>query len=111
MEAAKAFMKWAAGVEMTKYIQTSGISSARTSAWEDPACTANYPAELLAAIQEGNKIATKAYDRPMTTSVAAARDVIGVVITTAIEGGDVQAAADKANEEFQKILDEDAAAK
>ena len=111
MEAAKAFMKWAAGVEMTKYIQTSGISSARTSAWEDPACTANYPAELLAAIQEGNKIATKAYDRPMTTSVAAARDVIGVVITTSIEGGDVQAAADKANEEFQKILDEDAAAK
>jgi multiple sugar transport system substrate-binding protein len=111
LEAAKAFMKWAAGVEMTKYIQTSGISSARTSAWEDPACTANYPAELLAAIQEGNKIATKAYDRPMTTSVAAARDVIGVVITTAIEGGDVKAAADKANAEFQKILDEDAAAK
>ena len=111
LEAAKAFMKWAAGVEMTKYIQTSGISSARTSAWADPACTANYPAELLAAIQEGNKIATKAYDRPMTTSVAAARDVIGVVITTSIEGGDVQAAADKANEEFQKILDEDAAAK
>ena len=47
----------------------------------------------------------------MTTSVAHARDVIGVVITTAIEGGDVKAAADKANEEFQKILDEDAAAK
>lgn len=111
LEAAKEFMKWAAGVEMTKYIQTAGISSARNSAWEDPACTANYPEELLAAIQEGNKIATKAYDRPMTTSVAAARDVIGVVITTAIEGGDVKAAADKANEEFQKILDEDAAAK
>lgn len=111
LEAAKEFMKWAAGVEMTKYIQTSGISSARNSAWNDPACTANYPEELLAAIQEGNQIATKAYDRPMTTSVAAARDVIGVVITTAIEGGDVQAAADKANDEFQKILDEDAAAR
>ena len=109
--AAKEFMKWAAGIEMTKYIQTSGISSARNSAWEDPACTANYPAELLAAIQEGNQIATKAYDRPMTTSVAACRDIIGVVITTAIEGGDVQAAADKANVEFQRILDEDLAAK
>ena len=110
MEAAKEFMKWAAGVEMTKFIQTSGISSARNSAWEDPACTANYPAELLAAIQKGNEIATKAYDRPMTTSVAQARDVIGVVITTAIEGGDVQAAADKANAEFQAILDADLAA-
>jgi multiple sugar transport system substrate-binding protein len=42
--------------------------------------------------------------------VAAARDVIGSVITTAIEGGDVQAAADKANAEFQAILDADAAA-
>lgn len=108
--AAKEFVKWAAGVEMTKYIQTSGISSARNSAWNDPECTAAYPAELLAAIQEGNKIATKSYDRPLTTSVSAARDVIGSVITTAIEGGDVQAAADKANEEFQAILDSDAAA-
>lgn len=111
MDAAREFVKWAAGVEMTKYIQTSGISSARNSAWNDPACVANYPADLLAAIQKGNEIATKAYDRPMTTSVAQARDVIGVVITTALEGGDVQAAADKANAEFQKILDEDMAAR
>ena len=109
-EAAGEFMKWAAGVDMTKFAQTAGISSARNSAWEDPACTANYPADLLAAIQEGNAIATKSYDRPLTTSVAAARDVIGSVITTAIEGGDVQAAADKANAEFQAILDADAAA-
>lgn len=111
MDAAKEFVKWAAGVEMTKYIQTTGISSARNSAWNDPECVSNYPADLLAAIQKGNEIATKAYDRPMTTSVAQARDVIGVVITTAIEGGDVQAAADKANAEFQKILDEDLAAR
>ena len=108
--AAKEFIKWAAGVEMTKYIQTSGISSARNSAWNDPECTKNYPAELLAAIQTGNEIATKSYDRPLTTSVSAARDVIGSVITTAIEGGDVQAAADKANSEFQAILDADKAA-
>ena len=47
----------------------------------------------------------------MTTSVAQARDIIGVVITTAIEGGDVQAAADKANAEFQVVLDEDLAAR
>ena len=109
-DAAKEFVKWAASVDMTKYIQEKGISTARNSAWEDPACTANYPAELLTAIQEGNKIATKSYDRPLTTSVSAARDVIGSVITTAIEGGDVQAAADTANAQFQAILDADAAA-
>ena len=109
-EAAAEFMKWAAGVEMTKYIQTSGISSARNSSWNDPACTANYPAEMLAAIQKGNEIATKSYDRPLTTSVSKARDAIGTVITTAIEGGNVQAAADKANDEFQAILDADLAA-
>ncbi|MDD6888291.1 MAG: sugar ABC transporter substrate-binding protein [bacterium] len=110
-EAAMEFVKWAAGVEMTKYTQTAGISSARNSAWADPDCTANYPEELLAAIQKGNEIATKAYDRPMTTSVAQARDIIGTVITTAIEGGDVQAAADRANAEFQAILDADLAAR
>lgn len=110
MDAAKAFVKWAAGVEMTKYIQTAGISSARNSAWADPDCVANYPADLLEAIQQGNEIATKAYDRPMTTSVAEARDIIGTVITTAIEGGDVQAAADKANVDFQAVLDADQAA-
>ena len=95
---------------MTKYIQSKGISTARNSAWSDPECTANYPEELLAAIQKGNEIATKSYDRPLTTSVSQARDVIGSVITTAIEGGDVQAAADKANVEFQAILDADQAA-
>ncbi len=109
-DAAKEFVKWAAGIEMTKFIQTAGISTARNSAWNDPECTKNYPEELLAAIQKGNEIATKSYDRPLTTSVSAARDVIGSVITTAIEGGDVQAAADKANEEFQAILDADKAA-
>ena len=109
-EAAKEFVKWAASVDMTKYIQEKGISTARNSAWADPACTANYPAELLAAIQKGNEIATKSYDRPLTTSVSAARDVIGSVITTAIEGGNVQAAADTANAQFQAILDADAAA-
>lgn len=109
-DAAMEFVKWAAGVEMTKYIQSSGISSARNSAWNDPECTKSYPEELLAAIQKGNEIATKSYDRPLTTSVSAARDVIGSVITTAIEGGDVKAAADKANDEFQAILDADKAA-
>lgn len=109
-EAAKEFIKWAASVDMTKYIQSKGISTARNSAWSDPECTANYPEELLAAIQKGNEIATKSYDRPLTTSVSQARDVIGSVITTAIEGGDVQAAADKANVEFQAILDADQAA-
>lgn len=110
-EAAMEFLKWAASVDMVKYAQTEGISSARNSAWEDPACTVDYPEELLTAIQKGNEIATKAYDRPMTTSVAQARDIIGVVITTAIEGGDVKAAADKANAEFQAVLDADLAAR
>ncbi|MEG1633506.1 MAG: sugar ABC transporter substrate-binding protein [Oscillospiraceae bacterium] len=108
--AAAEFVKWAAGVDMTKFIQTAAISSARNSAWNDPACTSNYPAELLAAIQAGNEIATKSYDRPLTTSVSASRDVIGSVITTAIEGGDVKAAADAANVQFQAILDADKAA-
>ena len=94
-------------MEEVKYIQTSGISSARLSSWNDPACTANYPADLLESIQKANEIATKAYDRPLCTSVAAARDAIGAVITASIEGKDVAAAAEKADAEFQRLLDED----
>jgi multiple sugar transport system substrate-binding protein len=38
-------------------------------------------------------------------NVGKARDIIGTVITAAIQGGDVQAAADKANQDFQALLD------
>ena len=55
------------------------------------------------------EVGNKAYgtDRPYMINVASARDVIGQVIVTAIEGGDVQAAADTANADFQKLLDEE----
>ena len=39
--------------------------------------------------------------------VGKARDVIGAVIVTAIEGGDVAAAAKTANAAYQAIIDED----
>ena len=53
------------------------------------------------------------YDRPVMINVADARTEIGNAILVAIEGGsveEVQTAADKAAENVQKLLDEEAKA-
>ena len=102
-DAAWALINWMATSDMQKQAQANGSSGARTSVWEEKGLS-SWPQEFqdLAA-----SVGAKAYgtDRPYMINVAAARDVIGQVIVTAIEGGDVQAAADSANAEFQKLLD------
>lgn len=47
------------------------------------------------------------HDRPQLEQVARAREFVGGPIVTAIEGGDVAAEADSANEQFQELLDAD----
>lgn len=104
--AAMEFIKWATSKEMIKFAQMAGISSSRSSVWEDPESIQNYPPELAAAIAASNPIGVGS-DRPLNINVGKARDVIGAVITDSIEGKDVAAAAEKANAEYQAILDED----
>ena len=45
------------------------------------------------------------HDRPQLEQVARAREFVGGPLVTAIEGGDVKAAADAANKDFQDLLD------
>lgn len=104
-DAAWALINWMASSEMQQDAQSNGSSAARTSVWEVEGLS-SWPQEfqdLAAAV--GNK--AHGTDRPYMINVASARDVIGQVIVTAIEGGDVQAAADTANADFQKLLDEE----
>ena len=104
-DAAWALINWMASSEMQQDAQSNGSSAARTSVWEVEGLS-SWPQEFQDLAAE---VGNKAYgtDRPYMINVASARDVIGQVIVTAIEGGDVQAAADTANADFQKLLDEE----
>ncbi len=103
-EAAWEFIRWATDKEMTTFIQgTKAQQCARTSVWNDPAGIAAFPADWAQAVAES--VGGRSYDRPQLTAVTEARDIIGGVVVTAIEGGDYAAAAKEANQNFQMLLD------
>lgn len=103
-EAAWEFIKWASSKEITLRTQARQVPSARTSAWQDPVGIANFPPQLVEVIMASSANAMP-YDRPNVISVGEARDIVGSVIVTAIEGGDVKTAAERANREYQALLD------
>jgi multiple sugar transport system substrate-binding protein len=47
------------------------------------------------------------HDRPLVIKVPEAREIVGDPIVVAITGGDSDAAADKADEAFQQLLDDE----
>lgn len=103
-DVAWSFVKWATSKEMAAAMQGKGVMGARDSAWEAPETAEAFPEEVVAAVQAGNADGVP-YDRPRIVKVGEARDAIGNVIATAIEGGDVASAAESANTAFQGLLD------
>ena len=103
-EAAWEFIKWATSKEMTLRPQARQVPSARTSAWDDPRGTAEFPPQLVEVILASSEGAMP-YDRPNVIAVGEARDIVGTIIVTAIEGGDVKAVAEQMNREYQALLD------
>ncbi|MGE5140700.1 MAG: ABC transporter substrate-binding protein, partial [Rudaea sp.] len=90
-DAAWEFVKWATSKEIVLKEQGEGANpGARTSVWNSPAGKAKFPADWVSAQQASAN--GKPYDRPLVTQVGAARDIIGTVITAAINGEDVAAA-------------------
>jgi len=98
------FIQWATSPEMTLEVQAAGVAGARTSAWEDPAGTADLPADLAKAIA-ANGAGGVGNDRPLVIGVAEAREVVGGPIIAAIAGEDSDAAADEADAALQELLD------
>jgi multiple sugar transport system substrate-binding protein len=98
------FVQWALGKEMTKQAQLNNITTGRASAWESPEYTAQnqYP-ELADTFLEAMTIGDPRWNPPVL-SVGEARDAVGAAIVTAIEGGDVDAALQDADEVMQKLL-------
>lgn len=104
--AAWEFIKWVTSKSITRTIQGgSAVPEARTSVYKDPAGVAKFPADYVATAQaEANG---RSFDRPYIVQVVQARDIIGSVIVASIQGQDVTAAADKANTQFQALLDKE----
>lgn len=103
--AAAEFLKWATSDAMFKTLMVSDtVPSPRQSTWDDKTSTAKYPAGLVTIVQNIAKTAV-GHDRPQLEQVARAREFVGGPLVTAIEGGDVKAAADAANKDFQTLLD------
>ncbi|CAH0186703.1 Erythritol/L-threitol-binding protein [Microbacterium sp. Bi121] len=104
--AAWQFIRWATSQEVTLEMSKLGVMGARTSIWEDPDATADYPAELVEAIKTNGENGV-GEDRPLVIQVAQAREIVGDPIVAAISGGDVDAAAKSANSAFDEFLVED----
>jgi multiple sugar transport system substrate-binding protein len=105
-EAAWEFVRWCMGKEMDARTQASGNPSTRVSTWKNIEASKAFPAELIKVIDETSAVG-RATDRPSLINVGEARTVIGDVIVAAINDKDVKSAADKANVEFQKLLDKE----
>jgi multiple sugar transport system substrate-binding protein len=100
------FIEWATSKAQTLKNQQAGVPGGRSSVWASPEGTADYPKDLVAAI-EASKDGV-GFDRPLVVKVAAAREIVGQPIVDTITGKDAAASADAANAAFQKFLDDEA---
>ena len=103
------FVQWATSPEMVAEIQSGGVFGARESVWADPEVLKDLPQDYAEALQTSTENGV-GHDRPLVVQVARARDIVGGPIIASIQGKDVQAAADQAQEEFEAFLAEDATA-
>jgi len=104
--AAVEFVKWMTSKEMVMQLQVEGNSGARISVWDNPESTKNWPDELVKVINASNQIGM-GWDRPRVINVNQARDILSVPLMVGFEGGDITAAAKKANAELQALIDEE----
>ena len=104
--AAWEFVKWATSKEITIATAKKGVMGARASVWATDEATADYPTDLISAIQINGQNGV-GLDRPLVIAVAKAREVVGEPIVVAIAGGDLKESIDKANANFDAFLLDD----
>jgi multiple sugar transport system substrate-binding protein len=105
-DAAWEFINWATSKEITIATAKKGVMGARASVWATDEATADYPTDLISAIQINGQNGD-GLDRPLVINVAKAREVVGEPIVVAIAGGDLKESIDKANANFDAFLLDD----
>lgn len=104
-DAAWEFIKWVTNEENTGWLlENETVPGARESVWNDDAAAAGFPEGLVEIIRNVGDHGV-GHDRPQLEQVAAAREIVGGPVITAIEGGDVEDAASTAQKQFQELLD------
>ena len=95
-EAGWYFIQWATSQDMVKRLMLEHmILGGRKSAWQDPELEKFLPKDLIESSMASLEVA-KPFNPPVI-QISEVRDIVGSVIVTSIQGGDVQAAADDAN--------------
>lgn len=107
-EAAWYFIQWFASAENQLKNLLAGQPAIRASAYKAPEFVAKRTGDFgryMDVIEVSIRNAT-GRSFPPAPDLIAAREAVGIAITAAIQGENVQAAADKANVTYQKLLDD-----
>lgn len=102
-EAAWYFVQWATSKAINLQLLQKGVPVARQSPWQDPAYSTTSNKEFDQVQQQSVALSKHSYN-PDVVPVQEFRDAVGPVIVTAIQGGDVKAAADTANAAAKDVL-------
>lgn len=104
--AAWEFVRWASSTPVVMALQQKGVPGARGSVWSSPDGLKGFPEAYAKVVQVQVKRGV-GYDRPRVTKVGPARDIVGDPVVISIQGGDVEAGAKKASEQFNAFLQQD----
>lgn len=102
-EAAWLFMQWASGPEMVRKALMHGVLVARESTWKDRVARGEVPPDLGESLQQAGRTGRVDWLPPLV-AVTSAREVVGRVITAALQGANIREAADRANRELEDII-------
>ncbi|MBI1999856.1 MAG: sugar ABC transporter substrate-binding protein [candidate division NC10 bacterium] len=105
-KAAWLFMQWATNRDQVFKVQSDkGVLGPRESVWKDPKGKGKVPADLAESLTQSSKVGSPLWNPPVI-AVAEVRDAVGAAIVTAIQGGDVRAAVNKAAADTKRIMAE-----
>jgi multiple sugar transport system substrate-binding protein len=102
-EAAWLFMQWASSPEMARKALMHGVLVARESTWQDRMARSEVPADLAESLQQAGRTGRIDWLPPLV-AVTSAREVVGKVITVALQGGNIREAAERADRELEEIM-------
>lgn len=104
-DAAWDFITWATNKEnLAAMMATDTVPSPRQSNWDDKEATSAFPQGLVDNVL-ASVDGSIGHDRPLVEQVAQAREFVGAPIISAINGEDVAASTESANEQFQELID------